>query len=427
MSLVIDDLAALPPGIEIVAVGFSRALLSDLGALVPARSVLVLEEPDVIAARRVEAIIDSFTCAGALLPAPTQDEDGALRFAATLNRPDGVRAVVPAVEYGVVVAAALAAAWGLPGAGVAAAETLRDKARLRAAVGGDVPQPDWLVVSTAEDIDQFRAKHEGRCVLKPTNRQASLGVHIMSPEADAATVLAAVAGADEPKLRASTLRRGTFLVESVLDGPEISHEALVLDGRVVFANTTAKQVRPGARPVETGHLVPGPLPARTANAVEAAVGRFVAAIGYRTGVLHSEWILVDGQPHLVECAGRLPGDHIDVLIDLAYPGSLLSDYLAILSRHSAPGRRQATATAAIRFLDLPGGVVEAVDGVDDATVLEDVVEVEVDVMPGDRVRSLASSWDRVGHVIVRSVDAAGASAAVDAALEKINVKVTADG
>ncbi|GEK22855.1 ATP-grasp domain-containing protein [Cellulomonas xylanilytica] len=427
MSLVIDNLAALPPGIETIAVGFSRALLSDLEGLVPARSVLVLEEPDVIAARRVESIIDSFACAGALLAAPTQDEDDARRFAATLERPDGVGAVVPAVEYGVVVAAALADAWGLPGAGVAAAETLRDKARLRATVSGDVLQPDWSVVSTADEVDRFRAEHDGRCVLKPSNRQASLGVHILGPESDAATVLAAVADADEPSLRASTLRTGELLVESVLVGPEISHEALVLDGRVVFANTTAKQVRPGARPVETGHLVPAPLPASTADAVEVAVGRFVAATGYRTGVLHSEWILVDGRPHLVECAGRLPGDHIDVLIDLAYPGSLLSDYIALLSRRSTPGRREATATASIRFLDLPGGVVDAVDGVHEATVLDDVVEVEVDVVPGDRVRSLASSWDRVGHVIVRSADAASASAAVDAALRRISVAVTADG
>ncbi|WP_456786151.1 ATP-grasp domain-containing protein [Cellulomonas sp. P5_C5] len=426
MSLVIEDLATLPPGIEIVAVGFSRALLTDLDGLVPPRSVLVLEEPDVIAARRAAAVIDSFACAGALLPAPTQDEDGARRFASTLDRPEGVRAVVPAVEYGVVVAAALAEAWGLPGAGVAAAQVLRDKARLRAAVDGAVLQPDWLVVSTPEEVDQFRATREGRCVLKPTNRQASLGVHIMGPDADAAAVLAAAAGADEPKLRASTLRTGAFLVESVLDGPEISHEALVLDGVVVFANTTAKQVRPGARPVETGHLVPAPLPAPTADAIEAAVRRFVAATGYRTGVLHSEWILVGGRPHLVECAGRLPGDHIDVLIDLAYPGSLLSDYLALLSRGSATTGRQATATAAIRFLDLPAGVVDAVNGVDHASTVDDVVEVEVDVQPGDRVRSLASSWDRVGHVIVRSVDSAGASAAVDAALQRIDVIVNAD-
>jgi biotin carboxylase len=425
--VIADATGALPPTIELVSVGLSRALLTDLEPLVPAGSVLVLEEPEVIAARGAEAIVSAFACVGALRAAPTQDEDGARSFAATLAPPAGARIVVPAVEYGVVVAAALADAWGLPGAGLPAAERLRDKSRLRAAAGaGDLHQPEWLVVDTVEEVDRFRAAHGGRCVLKPTNRQASLGVHVLGPADDTATAVGSALAADEPTLRASSLRRGALLVEAVLDGPEISHEALVRDGRVVFANTTAKQVRPGIRPVETGHLVPAPLDGATSAAVADAVDGLVRAVGFRTGVLHSEWILVEGVPNLVECAGRLPGDCIDVLIDLAYPGSLLADYLALLSGGPVPGPRGATATAAIRFLDLPGGVVEAVLGLDAARALDDVVELDVSVGPGDRVNGLASSWDRAGHVVVRSVDATVAAAAAEAALRAVDVRVRAD-
>lgn len=142
-----------------VTVGFSKALLTDLDALLPAGTVLVLEEPDVIEAREVIARVAAHPCVAGVIPAATQDEPRAERLAERVHRPPRARAVIPAVEYGVVGAAVLADAWGLPGARTAAARTLRDKVAMRAAADlGGLAQPRWMVAASASDVEGFRAR-----------------------------------------------------------------------------------------------------------------------------------------------------------------------------------------------------------------------------------------------------------------------------
>ncbi|HEX2809577.1 MAG TPA: hypothetical protein VHN80_25725 [Kineosporiaceae bacterium] len=84
--------------------------------------------------------------------------------------------VLPGTEYGVVAAAALAEAWGPPRAGLVAARAFRDKARLRTVAGQTaLRQPQGQLVTTATQVAHWWSAWGGHCVLKPANRQASLG------------------------------------------------------------------------------------------------------------------------------------------------------------------------------------------------------------------------------------------------------------
>ncbi|MEU8779618.1 ATP-grasp domain-containing protein [Streptomyces sp. NPDC048606] len=383
-----------------VAVGLSVALLADLERLLPARSVLVVDEPDTVRARQGRERIAGFTCVAGLVEAPTQDEAGAERLAALIRRPQRLRVVVPALEYGVVTAAALAEAWNVHGAGVGAARLLRDKSRLRsAAAGHGIDQPDWEVAESVGAVEEFRARHGGRCVVKPANRQASLGVRLLEAGSDARAAWAATTSADEARQRARNALPPKYLVEQRLEGPEFSVEALVLDGRTEFSNITAKSVQYGDSPVELGHVAPAALPAEVAEQLAAATRRLLAATGFRTGVVHAEWILHDGRPHLVECAGRLPGDGIGQLINLSHGCDLTKDYLRVLEGRLPLVSGGAARAAAVRFLTAGPGLVTAVDGVEEAGRAPGVVESEVTVEPGATVGAVASSWDRLGHVI----------------------------
>src|ERR1700745_212016 len=199
-----------------VVVGFSEYLIAELDALLPPRSVLVLEEPRVTAYRNAEAKLRGHRCVAGLAHAPTQDEHHVDELVASVARPPHVVAVVPGVEWGVVAAAALAEAWGLPGAGLSAARTLRDKGRLREAAGvAGIAQPEWRLVSDARDVAEFRAKHGGRCVLKPADRQASVGVQVIGPGTDLDSALAETLAAGDPTRRPRRLPPARLLVEQV--------------------------------------------------------------------------------------------------------------------------------------------------------------------------------------------------------------------
>jgi len=399
-----------------VLVGYGAWILPELEERLPERSVLILEEPSVVEARGAREMAARFRCVAELLEAPTQDEEHPERIVAALPRPPRVRAVIPAVEYGVVSAAALAEAWGVPGAGLAAARVFRDKALLRTVAGkAGLAQPEWAGVQGPDEVERFRAEHGAACVIKPANRQASLGVQLLDPEDDAHALWAHTAGASETRQRASYEGADRYLVEQRIYGPEVSVEALVHQGAVGFRNITAKTVQGSRYPVELAHTVPADLPAATEAALYEAVQVLASAAGFENGVLHAEWLLADGGPYLVECAARLPGDGIPGLIDLAYGGNFVADLLGILEGRGPVVARDAVAGAAVRFLSAPPGVVEAVDGEEEARQAKGVHQVHLNVAPGATVRPTTSSWERAGQLIATGADGTEAARNAEAA------------
>ncbi|MEX0168499.1 ATP-grasp domain-containing protein [Streptomyces sp. LMG1-1-1.1] len=416
-------LMSLTDTVTHVLVGYGAWILPELEERLPERSVLILEEPSVIAARGAQELAARFRCVAALIEAPTQDEEHPERLVAALPRPQNVRAVIPAVEYAVVAAAALADSWGLPGAGLPAARVFRDKARLRTVADeAGIPQPRWASVHGPDAVERFRAEHGAACVIKPANRQASLGVQLLEPEDDAHALWEHTAGASESRQRAPYEGADRYLVEQRVYGPEVSVEALVHQGVVGFRNVTAKTVQGSRHPVELAHAVPAALPAATEAALHDAVQQLATAAGFQDGVLHAEWILGDGGPYLVECAARLPGDGISVLISLAYGGNFVADLLGLLEGHGPVPSRDPVAGAAVRFLSAAPGLVEAVQGEEEARQAKGVHQVQLAVAAGDTVKPTTSSWERAGQIIAIGADGPEAAANALAAADRITVR-----
>lgn len=409
-----------------VMVGYAVAVLKDLDLHLEADSLLVLEEPEIIQARDAGLAVERFRCVASVEQAPTQNEANPGDLVMMVPQPEQVCAVIPGADYGAVGAAALAQAWGLPGAGVRAAQIFRDKAALRQLADDvGIAQPDWQEITVPEEADRFRARHGGHCVLKPSNRQASLGVQIVGPDQDIADVWSHTADAKEATLRARHAAHTRLLCEERLIGPEYSTEAIVHEGVVRFFNITAKKVIAGPYPVEAGHTVPAPhLEPELQLALRSDTQKLVDASGFGTGMLHAEWIIRGGQPHLVECAGRPPGDGIVRLIDLAYAGDVFEDYLGLLrGEREVAIAATAKGGAAIAFVCPQPGVVRSVDGVTQAQRLPGVLEVEVTLNIGARISPVSSSWQRHGHVLATGPDAFQAADRVINALGMIEIEL----
>lgn len=399
-----------------VMVGFGATLLGELDDILPAQSVVVLEDPDVIRGRNVRERIRANTCVADLVELPVQVEhDEVAAVVERVQRPDRVRAVLPGLEYGTVLAAALAEAWGLPGATPDAARSLRDKhlLRRRAAAAG-IRQPEWELVDDARGLAAFGARHPDGFVVKPTVFQASVGVEILFEGDDVDAAWARASAARERGFRAPTATQPRFLAERRLVGPELSVEAFVSAGNVGFANVTQKRVTHVSRsrhPVEAGHLVPAPVPDALRERLVAATARLVAAIGFQDGVVHAEWIVEDGEPSLVECAGRSPGDLIPHLIDRAYGTRFAAALVAVLSGGELE-IGPAVRGSAITFLQSSPGVLTSLAGVDEARAVPGVVDLHLDVAVGDRLSEVVSSWQRIGYVVAVADTVAQAERAV---------------
>lgn len=413
------------PG-PIIVVGFVPVALASLAEFRPERSVIVVEEPDVVRKRDVKAKIAEAPVVSELIEWEYQLAGAADEFFVTHA---GLRpaAVAPLQEYPTLFAARLAERYGLPGAGLGAAALLRDKALLRkVARAAGIRNPASEPVDGPADVRAFMAAHPGPVVLKPANRQAAVGAMILHSADEVEAAWRQCTLQDEGVMvpdRPFPLR---MLVEAYVAGEEYSVEMLLRDGVPLFSNVTGKDLYPGPCPVERGHVAPAGVPASLARQLEEQTHEVLRAVGFASGVVHCEWIVTDGEPCLVECAGRFAGDGIIELIERAYPVELVRSFYAVLMGEPAPALpAEASEAAAVRFLHAEPGVVESVDGLDEARALEGVVSCDVSVQPGDRVRELRNSWDRVGSVIVLAPTAAAASARAAEAIERIRVKTRA--
>jgi biotin carboxylase len=406
-----------------VLVGASVGVLRQLERVLPVGSVLVVEDPEISAARDVAALLPQFACVAGFVEAPVQGAEEAARLHERLDRPASVRAVLPGVEYTVVAAARLAEAWGLPNGGASAVEVFRDKALLRQKVrGSGIAQPYWQRVSGPRELAEFRAECGGACVVKPVHLQGSNGVQLLGPDDDIGEAWHRTRAADEAALRTARDGAGGYLAEEWLHGTEFSIEALVHRGRIVFVNATETQVYPGRHPVECGHVVPAELDADAEMPLDA-ITRLVEATGFDSGVLHAEWILRDGRPYLLECAARLPGGYIPLLIGLAREYDLFQGYLDVLEGRQPAAARPVTQTggAAVRFLEPRPGRVAGILGLDEARAVPGVIDVWLSVEPGGTVEAVTGSWSRAGEVVAVGANRTEAAAAARAAAKTVQI------
>jgi len=407
---------------QTLVVGGGHRFVSALHGHLPDRSVLVVEHPQLLrdrAARdrlsRIPVVAGLVESAGVYGRDPRRVLD---------QLPVGsIRRVLPSTdEQSVVAAATLAAALGLPGAGVAAAEIFADKLLLRrTAAAAGLANPRWYEVRDQAEFAARAGEFADRgFVLKPSARSGSQGVLRLDRSDDLAAAWAQCT-TSRGRLRIEPPPPTGYLIEERLYGPEVSVECLARDGAVGFSNITAKHVLPGRHPVEIGHVLPARLDAAVSRRLVAAMRVLVAATGFGSGVLHGEWILVDDWPVLVECAARHPGDRITNLISRAYGVPFVAACADVLSAEHVAGPAVAKRAAAVRFLTPEPGIVATIDGIDAARAAPGVYDVSVEVAVDDVVEVPRASSDRAGCVQVVGPDADTAWRRATAAADLIKV------
>jgi biotin carboxylase len=143
-------------------------------------------------------------------------------------------------------------------------------------------------------------------------------------------------------------------------------------------------------------------------------------VGMDTGFVHCEWMVEDGVPYLIECAGRMAGDGIIELVILAWDYYIVSQFVRVMQgeRVTVPPPEEPSGYAAAWFADSPAGRVLTVTGADDARAIPGVSTV---VAPdvGEQTSALHSSWDRPVLVTACGDTADAALAAARQAVEHI--------
>ena len=323
------------------------------------------------------------------------DDEGWIAAAAAALREDGpFIGVIPFSEPHVRPAALLAEELGLPGPGLRAAWTSRNKYLQRELFARQgLGQPDYHM---ARDVTAARRWAAGRypVVLKPLSEAGSTGVRV-------------VPGARELVAWCAERHPGpAFLVEQYLSGQEYSVEAIIDRGAVAFSSITQKTTTPPPFCVEIEHRVPADCGAAARERVGGVLCRVVRALGIGSGIVHLEFRLESTGPKIMEVAVRTPGDMIMEVVRYATGVDLFDAAIAVACGERPEVQATVEHASCVWYPVVAPGLVTRVDGAADVGELPGVRLMYCDVSAGNLVHPCQSSEERVAAVLVEASDPA---------------------
>lgn len=323
-------------------------------------------------------------------------------------------------------AAGIAEALGLPGGDPGAILRCRDKHRTRTALAeAGVPSAASRLVGTLDEAGEVARQLGYPLVVKPRGLSASLGVsRVDGPD----QLAVAFANACDTNAQHHELLDENVLVEEYLDGPEISCDCALVDGRLTLLVAARKQLGFAPYFEEVGHRVEADDPLRRDARLLDVLTRTHRALAFQNGITHVELRLTADGPKVIEVNGRLGGDLIPYLGWLATgidPGRAAVDVARGLVPDARASRKQ---VAAVHFFYASRDVTVAGVDVDEARLPPQVQALDV-LAPAGRALRLPPH----GHVRSRyalAVVAADSGPACRQALRAAAAAVTlrtADG
>jgi biotin carboxylase len=375
----------------------------------------------------------------------SEDEEAVDRLARARDV-DGI--VSPGADWPVGIAARVAERIGLPHPIDGRTGSLAtSKARQRDAFAE-------AVVPHARAFDPRDPELPLPCVVKAADRQGQRGLTLVRRRDELERALDTALGES---------RSGVVLAEEYVEGPEVTVNAVSLDGRFVPLSVTDRLTAdPPAFGVALAHAWPsvhdvGP----TVSVARAAV----EALGIRNGPTYTQLRLSSGGPVVMEVAARLGGGHdadlcavatgVDLnalAVDFALgsipagsvpagsvpagsvpdrgltPVTLAGSGLGHASRGTDPlgVSPRGPGGAAVVFLVPPVGRLESVDGVDGAEAVPGVEWVRLYRRPGHVFGPLRRGADRAGAVLATGSDREQALERGRRAADAVRFRVDAD-
>ena len=284
-----------------------------------------------------------------------------------------------------------------------------------------VPIPYFFRISNKNEyfkaIDYFKDK-QIKCIVKPADNSGSRGVDLISDFINNDSINAAFEYSKQYS------RGGEIIVEEYMEGPEVSVEALSIDGVCHVIQITDKLTTGAPYFVEMGHNEPSMLNQSIQEDIVQIACDAVNAIGIKNGPSHIEIKVTKDGPKIVELGARLGGDNITThLVPLSTGVDLVECCIRVALGEIPDFNSKIKKSSAIRYLKTKAGVISAINGVDDAMKVNGVCQISIVHHEGEHVGEIRSSVDRVGFVIAQAETPNQAIEICERAIRKIEVKV----
>jgi len=359
--------------------------------------VAASEVPSAMAAQHPES----------LLSLDLGDPDASARAALGYHRKYPIDAVIPVDEVTAVAAAAIGSALGLRHNSTESARAARYKnvlADLLARHG--VPAPGHIVFPLTKDPAEAAGMVRYPAVLKPLALSGSQGViRADDPHAFVAAWnrIAAILSAKDAKARSGEAGR-QILIQDFVPGWEFALEGLLSNGNLqVLALFDKPDPLDGPCFEETIYVTPSRLTDGEQRSISACVSKGARALGLEEGPVHAEVRLNAGGPWLIELAARSIGGLCSRTLRFG-TGLSLED---VILRHAlgmpVEDLRRDQSAAGVMMIPIPrSGVLKAIEGLDEARKVTNIVEVTITARLSRRVVALPEGSSYLGFIFSRA-------------------------
>lgn len=373
--------------------------------------------------RKQDVKSDDLAIVDRLLTAALSDR-GIVPLVEAMHREAPFDAVVSFQELGVLNAAVIADRLGITGNPLRPVLLTRDKCAMRRHLReAGIASIPFIEADGVDSVVRFGQEHGWPIILKPAGGVGSIQVHkIESPEAVAALYEQIVADPVFQEVTQLDFPTARLIAEKFMVGTEISVEAVSWDGKHTVLGVTDKLLIGAANFVEAGHTMPSAQPPAVLARVERLVIDFLDSIGHLHGPSHTEIMLTDDGPVIVESHTRTGGDRIFEMVEHVHGVDMIKATLEGFAGQFDLTAKAQHGGAAIRFIEAGHGTVRAVTGLDAAAAVEGVIRVDVNIKAGATLKESRHSSERPGYVLAVGPTRQDAVANVEAAVRNIVVE-----
>lgn len=347
-----------------------------------------------------------------------EDPEGSAHVIAEAARRTPFDAIVSLGDRPTVTAAHAARALEIPFHPPQTAEICRDKylSRARLKVGG-LLVPDFLSVSLDSDPNELARTVAGQlgfpCVLKPRMLSGSRGVIRADNMAGFTAAFERLrALLESPEVRVMRDEASDSIqVESYIEGTEIAAEALVDHGQLrVLAIFDKPDLLEGPFFEETIYVTPSRLTADRQAAVVATLDAAVRALGLYHGPVHAEFRLNAEGVWPLEVAARAIGGlcsrALRCVADASAEGadrggwmSLEELLIRLALEEDVERARRETDARGVMMIPVPeAGILEGVEGAEEARRIPGVDEVRITAKPEQKLVPLPEGCSYPGFI-----------------------------
>ncbi|ANU15505.1 lactate dehydrogenase [Planococcus halocryophilus] len=313
--------------------------------------------------------------------------------------------------------AAVSAELKIPGIEKEAAIRVTNKRLMREnLLINDVPIPNFCKISNYLEYEKALEKIKGKVIVKPVDSSGSRGVYLIEDKKN----MDIVKFAYDYSSRFST--NNEILVEEYMEGPEVSVESISYKGKTTIIAITDKITTGAPRFVEMGHTQPSKLEENLIKEIRKITISALSSLGIENGPSHTEIIVTEEGPKIVEVGARLGGDNITShLVPLSTGIDMVKNTIEIALGNEPDLVHTLKKGSSIKYLNAGFGEITNILGIDKVKELKEVKEVFFHKNVGDIVKEITNSVDRTGYIIAQSNSAGEAYNICERASEDIKI------